>query len=152
MLLLTRRSVGLWFVHDSDSFSLLWKDTVPETPIFCETNHRSNSWKKIPHECPPQKVLDKHLFFPPRDSVWYYPGKCTVVSFLNPMEVCATLKFIPDMTLLLLVEEQAKHYCLNRNSRWSFQSAVSILNEHPFLGMNTNFTLFDYDSCLIICF
>lgn len=76
----------------------------------------------------------------------YYPGKCITVSFLNPMEVCTTLKFIPDISLLLLVEEQAKYYCLNRNSKLSFKFVMSISNEYSVLERDINFILFDYSS------
>lgn len=54
------------------------------------------------------------------------------------MEACTTLKFIPNIALLLLVEEQARYYCLNRNSKLSFKFVMSILNEYSVLEMNTN--------------
>lgn len=54
------------------------------------------------------------------------------------MEACTTLKFIPNIALLLLVEEQARYYCLNRNSKLSFKLVMSILNEYSVLEMNTN--------------
>lgn len=42
------------------------------------------------------------FIFPPRDSRWHFPGKCTIVNFLNPIEESPGLRLIPDISLFLL--------------------------------------------------